>query len=235
MSLDHNPMIEYQDSSTWIPQLEDKVQMWQSSPASSLNVWFSSVPCWSDLVLQALQFLAGETKGKQKWSIKLLLLDLVINTVLVLYLSLHYTVCLTDGMMALPSGFSPFVEFSEESQQWRWIGKKNQLFRFLISKEPDCISDHWSHSLFVGPTQDTEKDLSALCQLWLDSKDLVVKVLWAITRVLFICLKIVYMFTNFFFYKSWNCFFFPSDRNWGHVRDYLTNTKGVSYRTFVDT
>ncbi|XP_060910797.1 nuclear factor related to kappa-B-binding protein [Labrus mixtus] len=94
--------------------LEDKVQLWQSSPASSLNAWFSSVPCWSDLVLQALQFLAGETK---------------------------------DGMMALPSGFSPFVEFSEESQQWRWIGS----------------------------TQDTEKDLSALCQLWLDSKDLVVK------------------------------------------------------------
>lgn len=94
--------------------LEDKVQMWQSSPASSLNVWFSSVPCWSDLVLQALQFLAGETK---------------------------------DGMMALPSGFSPFVEFADESQQWRW----------------------------TGPTQDTEKDLSALCQLWLDSKDLVVK------------------------------------------------------------
>ncbi|XP_070773578.1 nuclear factor related to kappa-B-binding protein [Enoplosus armatus] len=94
--------------------LEEKVQMWQSSPASSLNVWFSSVPCWSDLVLQALQFLAGETK---------------------------------DGMMALPSGFSPFVEFADESQQWRWI----------------------------GPTLDTEKDLSALCQLWLDSKDLVVK------------------------------------------------------------
>uniref|UniRef100_A0A8C4F3U2 Nuclear factor related to kappaB binding protein n=1 Tax=Dicentrarchus labrax TaxID=13489 RepID=A0A8C4F3U2_DICLA len=91
------------------PPLEEKVQMWQSSPASSLNVWFSSVPCWSDLVLQALQFLAGETKG---------------------------------------SGFSPFVEFSDESQHWRWI----------------------------GPTQDTEKDLSALCQLWLDSKDLVVKV-----------------------------------------------------------
>uniref|UniRef100_A0A8D3D6P2 Nuclear factor related to kappa-B-binding protein n=1 Tax=Scophthalmus maximus TaxID=52904 RepID=A0A8D3D6P2_SCOMX len=91
--------------------LEEKVQMWQSSPASSLNVWFSSASCWSDLVLQALQFLAGETK-------------------------------------ALPSGFSPFVEFSDEYQQWRWI----------------------------GPTQDTEKDLSALCQLWLDSKDLVVKV-----------------------------------------------------------
>ncbi|XP_053187852.1 nuclear factor related to kappa-B-binding protein isoform X1 [Scomber japonicus] len=94
--------------------IEEKVQMWQSSPASSLNVWFSSASCWSDLVVQALQFLAGETK---------------------------------DGMMALPSGFSPFVEFTEESQQWRWI----------------------------GPTQDTEKDLSALCQLWLDSKDLIVK------------------------------------------------------------
>ncbi|KAM6983790.1 nuclear factor related to kappa-B-binding protein [Tautogolabrus adspersus] len=102
------------DSLTSTLMLEDKVQLWQSSPASSLNAWFSSVPCWSDLVLQALQFLAGETK---------------------------------DGMMALPSGFSPFVEFSEESQQWRWIGS----------------------------TQDTEKDLSALCQLWLDSKDLVVK------------------------------------------------------------
>ncbi|XP_076606189.1 nuclear factor related to kappa-B-binding protein isoform X2 [Chaetodon auriga] len=102
------------DSLCSTSMLEDKVQMWQSSPASSLNVWFSSVPCWSDLVLQALQFLAGETK---------------------------------DGMMALPSGFAPFVEFADESQQWRWI----------------------------GPTQDTEKDLSALCQLWLDSKDLVVK------------------------------------------------------------
>ncbi|TWW74755.1 Nuclear factor related to kappa-B-binding protein DNA-binding protein R kappa-B [Takifugu flavidus] len=94
--------------------LEDKVQAWQASPASSLNVWFSSVPCWSDLVVQALQFLAGETK---------------------------------DGMMALPSGFSPFVEFSDEAQQWRWI----------------------------GPTQDAEKDVSALCQLWLDSRDLIVK------------------------------------------------------------
>lgn len=94
--------------------IEEKIQVWQSSPASSLNAWFSSASCWSDLVLQALQFLAGETK---------------------------------DGRMALPSGFSPFVEFSEETQQWMWI----------------------------GPTQDTEKDLSALCQLWLDSKDLVVK------------------------------------------------------------
>lgn len=94
--------------------IEEKIQQWQSSPASSLNAWFSSASCWSELVLQALQFLAGETK---------------------------------DGRMALPSGFSPFVEFSDETQQWRWI----------------------------GPTQDTEKDLSALCQLWLDSKDLVIK------------------------------------------------------------
>uniref|UniRef100_A0A3Q1JDF9 DEUBAD domain-containing protein n=1 Tax=Anabas testudineus TaxID=64144 RepID=A0A3Q1JDF9_ANATE len=96
--------------------IEEKVQMWQCSPASSLNVWFSSASSWSDLVLQALQFLAGETK---------------------------------DGMMALPSGFSPFAEFIDESQQWRPI---------------------------LGPTLDTEKDLSALFQLWLDSKDLVVKV-----------------------------------------------------------
>ncbi|KAK7926104.1 hypothetical protein WMY93_008414 [Mugilogobius chulae] len=94
--------------------IEEKIQVWQSSPASSLNAWFSSASCWSDLVLQALQFLAGETK---------------------------------DGRMALPSGFLPFVEFSDETQLWRWI----------------------------GPTQDTEKDLSALCQLWLDSKDLVIK------------------------------------------------------------
>uniref|UniRef100_A0AAV2JAN5 Nuclear factor related to kappa-B-binding protein n=1 Tax=Knipowitschia caucasica TaxID=637954 RepID=A0AAV2JAN5_KNICA len=94
--------------------IEEKIQLWQSSPASSLNAWFSSASCWSDLILQALQFLAGETK---------------------------------DGRMALPSGFLPFVEFLDETQQWRWI----------------------------GPTQETEKDLSALCQLWLDSKDLVIK------------------------------------------------------------
>uniref|UniRef100_A0A3P8VPC7 Nuclear factor related to kappaB binding protein n=1 Tax=Cynoglossus semilaevis TaxID=244447 RepID=A0A3P8VPC7_CYNSE len=43
--------------------LEEKVLLWQSSPASSLNPWFSSASCWSELVLQALQFLAGETKG----------------------------------------------------------------------------------------------------------------------------------------------------------------------------
>ncbi|KAM4620865.1 nuclear factor related to kappa-B-binding protein isoform 3-T3 [Polymixia lowei] len=94
--------------------LEEKVQMWQSSPASSLNPWFSSASCWSELLVPALQFLAGEAK---------------------------------DGMMTLPTGFSPYVEFGDHSQQWKWI----------------------------GPTQDAEKDLSALCQLWLDSKDLVVK------------------------------------------------------------
>ncbi|XP_056140576.1 nuclear factor related to kappa-B-binding protein [Lampris incognitus] len=94
--------------------VEEKVQMWQSSPASSLNPWFSSVSCWSEQVLPALQFLAGEAK---------------------------------DGMIALPSGFPPYVEFGEQSQQWKW----------------------------VGPSQDAEKDLNALCQLWLDSKDLVVK------------------------------------------------------------
>ncbi|KAJ8402157.1 hypothetical protein AAFF_G00370220 [Aldrovandia affinis] len=93
--------------------LEEKVQQWQASPASTLNPWFSSAPCWSELVLPALQFLAGESKS---------------------------------GMMVLPSGFSPLVEFRERSQQWKWIS--------------------------LG--QDGEKDLSALCQLWLESKDQVV-------------------------------------------------------------
>lgn len=32
------------------------------------------------------------------------------------------------------------------------------------------------NGLFLGPTQDTERDLGALCQLWLDSKDFIVKV-----------------------------------------------------------
>jgi len=45
-------------------QLEEKVQVWQSSPASSLNPWFSFATCWSELVLPALQFLAGEAKGR---------------------------------------------------------------------------------------------------------------------------------------------------------------------------
>ncbi|XP_014051768.2 nuclear factor related to kappa-B-binding protein isoform X2 [Salmo salar] len=92
--------------------LEEKVRQWQTSPASSLNPRFSSASCWSEMVLPALHFLAGETKV---------------------------------GKMALPSGFTPYVVFRESSQQWKWIGLE-------------------------GPSQ----DLSALWQLWVDSKDLVV-------------------------------------------------------------
>lgn len=47
------------------------------------------------------------------------------------YLPLHSSVCKSDGMMALPSGFSPFVEFSDECQQWRWIGKHIQTQQYL--------------------------------------------------------------------------------------------------------
>ncbi|XP_059397582.1 nuclear factor related to kappa-B-binding protein-like isoform X2 [Carassius carassius] len=90
-----------------------KVQQWQSSPASTLNPWFSMAPCWSELVVPALQFLAGESKA---------------------------------GVMALPTGFVPLVEFKELSQQWKWM----------------------------GPSQEVDKDLSALCQLWLESKDHVI-------------------------------------------------------------
>ncbi|TRY87416.1 hypothetical protein DNTS_013896 [Danionella cerebrum] len=43
--------------------VEEKVQQWQVSPASTLNPWFSMAPCWSELVVPALQFLAGESKG----------------------------------------------------------------------------------------------------------------------------------------------------------------------------
>ncbi|XP_058614851.1 nuclear factor related to kappa-B-binding protein isoform X2 [Onychostoma macrolepis] len=93
--------------------LEEKVQQWQSSPASTLNPWFSMAPCWSELIVSALQFLAGESKA---------------------------------GVMSLPTGFVPFVEFKELSQQWKWI----------------------------GPSQEADKDLSALCQLWLESKDHVI-------------------------------------------------------------
>ncbi|XP_060746295.1 nuclear factor related to kappa-B-binding protein isoform X1 [Tachysurus vachellii] len=88
--------------------IEEKVQQWQASTASALNPWFSMAPCWSDLTIPALHFLAGDT-----------------------------------GSMALPSGFTPYVEFRELTQQWKWIG--------LI--------------------QDSEKDLNALCILWLESKD----------------------------------------------------------------
>ena len=27
------------------------------------------------------------------------------------------------GTMGLPTGFSPYVEFKDRSQQWKWIGK----------------------------------------------------------------------------------------------------------------
>ncbi|KAM9499382.1 nuclear factor related to kappa-B-binding protein-like isoform 1-T2 [Salvelinus alpinus] len=96
--------------------LEEKVRQWQTSPASSLNPRFYPASCWSDMVLPALHFLAGESKV---------------------------------GMMALPSGFTPYVVFRENSQQWEWIGLE-------------------------GPSQNGQKDLSALWQLWVDSKDLVV-------------------------------------------------------------
>uniref|UniRef100_A0AAY5KP01 DEUBAD domain-containing protein n=1 Tax=Esox lucius TaxID=8010 RepID=A0AAY5KP01_ESOLU len=34
----------------------------------SLNPWFSSASCWSEMVLPALHFLAGETKGERRFS-----------------------------------------------------------------------------------------------------------------------------------------------------------------------
>uniref|UniRef100_A0A8C3NM06 Nuclear factor related to kappa-B-binding protein n=1 Tax=Geospiza parvula TaxID=87175 RepID=A0A8C3NM06_GEOPR len=43
-------------------QLEDKVLDWQSSHASALNNWFSFAPNWSELVLPALQYLAGDSR-----------------------------------------------------------------------------------------------------------------------------------------------------------------------------
>uniref|UniRef100_A0A8C1BQY7 Nuclear factor related to kappaB binding protein n=1 Tax=Cyprinus carpio carpio TaxID=630221 RepID=A0A8C1BQY7_CYPCA len=89
--------------------VEEKVQQWQSSPASTLNPWFSMAPCWSELVVSALQFLAGET-----------------------------------GVMALPTGFVPFVEFKELSQQWKWIGMMlSPIFLCLYS-----AVFKWKHSLF---------------------------------------------------------------------------------------
>ncbi|KAM4651392.1 nuclear factor related to kappa-B-binding protein isoform 2-T2 [Discoglossus pictus] len=46
-----------------LPLLEDKVSDWQSSPASTLNSWFSAAPNWCDLVHPALFYLSGESKG----------------------------------------------------------------------------------------------------------------------------------------------------------------------------
>ncbi|XP_065738192.1 nuclear factor related to kappa-B-binding protein isoform X1 [Phocoena phocoena] len=89
-----------------LPMLEERVLDWQSSPASSLNSWFSAAPNWAELVLPALQYLAGESR-------------------------------------ALPSSFSPFVGFKEKTQQWKLLGQ----------------------------SQDNEKELAALFQLWLETKD----------------------------------------------------------------
>ncbi|XP_070346023.1 nuclear factor related to kappa-B-binding protein isoform X6 [Equus asinus] len=89
-----------------LPMLEERVLDWQSSPASSLNSWFSVAPNWAELVLPALQYLAGESR-------------------------------------AVPSSFSPFVEFKEKTQQWKLLGQ----------------------------SQDNEKELAALFQLWLETKD----------------------------------------------------------------
>ncbi|XP_060260256.1 nuclear factor related to kappa-B-binding protein isoform X4 [Ovis aries] len=89
-----------------LPLLEERVLDWQSSPASSLNSWFSAAPNWAELVLPALQYLAGESR-------------------------------------AMPSSFSPFVEFKEKTQQWKLLGQ----------------------------SQDNEKELAALFQLWLETKD----------------------------------------------------------------
>ncbi|KAJ6656070.1 hypothetical protein lerEdw1_004476 [Lerista edwardsae] len=46
--------------------LEDKVMDWQSSPASTLNNWFSSAPNWSELVLPALQYLTGDSRDSSQ-------------------------------------------------------------------------------------------------------------------------------------------------------------------------
>lgn len=57
-------------------------------------------------------------------------------------------------MLALPSGFSPFVEFSDETQQWRWIGKKSRE-ESLINADICICSDIWFkfkvNCLFLRP------------------------------------------------------------------------------------
>uniref|UniRef100_A0A8C1S867 Nuclear factor related to kappa-B-binding protein-like n=1 Tax=Cyprinus carpio TaxID=7962 RepID=A0A8C1S867_CYPCA len=99
--------------------VEEKVQQWQSSPASTLNPWFSMAPCWSELVVSALQFLAGESKG-------------------------------------IP-----------------------ELLFFLNEKFLEAV-------IYYLYFEWSDKDLSALCQLWLESKDhvivKVVNVLYAFSQ-----------------------------------------------------
>ncbi|XP_072211137.1 nuclear factor related to kappa-B-binding protein isoform X3 [Excalfactoria chinensis] len=46
-----------------LSMLEDKVIDWQTSPASALNTWFSFATNWSELVLPALQYLSGDSRG----------------------------------------------------------------------------------------------------------------------------------------------------------------------------
>lgn len=43
-------------------------------------------------------------------------------------LSLSLSGSVAAGSMALPSGFIPYVEFIELTQQWKWIGKFILLF-----------------------------------------------------------------------------------------------------------
>ncbi|XP_072282735.1 nuclear factor related to kappa-B-binding protein isoform X2 [Pyxicephalus adspersus] len=43
--------------------LEEKVSLWQASPASTLNSWYSAASNWCDLVHSALLYLSGDSKG----------------------------------------------------------------------------------------------------------------------------------------------------------------------------
>ena len=44
-------------------QLEEKVRLWQDSPACDLNPWIIQLDNWVDAVFSALKFLAGEAIG----------------------------------------------------------------------------------------------------------------------------------------------------------------------------
>ncbi|KAM9297036.1 LOW QUALITY PROTEIN: nuclear factor related to kappa-B-binding protein [Gastrophryne carolinensis] len=72
--------------------LEEKVSLWQASPASTLNGWFSAAPNWCDLVHSALLYLTGDGKGER-------------------------TLISADR-----SCFTPYVEFIERTQQWKCYG-----------------------------------------------------------------------------------------------------------------
>uniref|UniRef100_A0A9J8BVT8 Nuclear factor related to kappaB binding protein n=1 Tax=Cyprinus carpio carpio TaxID=630221 RepID=A0A9J8BVT8_CYPCA len=111
--------------------VEEKVQQWQSSPASTLNPWFSMAPCWSELVVSALQFLAGERV---------------------------YRSCVNSYFSCSGS--------------------------FMYIKTPSSV--HFFTLMCTAPSQEADKDLSALCQLWLETKDhvivKVVNVLYAFSQ-----------------------------------------------------